>query len=376
MDLSLTEHQTMLKNAATSFMERECPTSVLLELDRSETATPPELWGKVADIGWLGMLVPPQYGGDGSSLLDAAVIFQELGKGPLPGPYFASAVLGALTILEAGTEEQKQAVLPAVARGMQVLTLAITEPERRWGPSAVQMTAASRNGSIALNGVKAFVHDAVAATHIICAVRTQPGADPTEGISLVLVDKQLPGVSVRPLPGFLGWVAEVKLENVLVPITAVLGQAGAGWSAVERAVQKAIPVLCAYQVGGCEAVFDMSVEYSRTRIQFSQPIGRFQRVQDHIINLTNHMDAARWTAYEALWKLDGGRPAASSVHLAKAVASEGYYQACNAAHEVHAGIGVSREYGLTLHTRMSRTLYQFLGDPLYHKRRLADALEL
>jgi len=137
---------------------------------------------------------------------------------------------------------------------------------------------------------------------------------------------------------------------------------------------KAMPILCAYQVGGCEAVFDLSVDYSRERVQFGQPIGRFQRVQDHIINITNHMDAARWTTYEALWKLDSGQDAARSVHLAKAAASEGYYQACNAAHEVHAGIGVSREYGLTLHTRMSRTLYQYLGDPAYHKRRLADVL--
>ena len=135
-----------------------------------------------------------------------------------------------------------------------------------------------------------------------------------------------------------------------------------------------MPVLCAYQVGGCSAVFDMSVAYSNDRVQFGQPIGRFQRVQDHIINITNAMDAARWTTYEALWKLDSGQTAARSVHLAKAVSSEGYYHACNSAHEVHAGVGVSREYGLTLHTRMSRTLYQYLGDPAFHKRKLGDAL--
>jgi alkylation response protein AidB-like acyl-CoA dehydrogenase len=120
----------------------------------------------------------------------------------------------------------------------------------------------------------------------------------------------------------------------------------------------------------------MSVEYSRTRRQFGTPIGRFQRVQDHIINLVNQLDAARWTTYEALWKLDSGRPAAASVHMAKAVASEAYLKACDSGHEVHAGIGVVREYGLTLHTKMSRTLYHFLGDPTYHKRKLGDALEL
>jgi alkylation response protein AidB-like acyl-CoA dehydrogenase len=136
----------------------------------------------------------------------------------------------------------------------------------------------------------------------------------------------------------------------------------------------AIPILCAYQVGSCQAVVDMSVAYSRTRHQFSQPIGRFQRVQDHIIGALNHLDAARWTTCEALWKLDSGRDARSSVHLAKAVTSEAYLKVCAGGHEVHAGVGVMREYGLILHTQRSRTLYHFLGDARYHRRRLADAL--
>jgi alkylation response protein AidB-like acyl-CoA dehydrogenase len=120
----------------------------------------------------------------------------------------------------------------------------------------------------------------------------------------------------------------------------------------------------------------MSVEYSRTRRQFGTPIGRFQRVQDHIIGIVNHLDAARWTTFEALWKLDSGRLADTSVHMAKAVSSEAYMQACNGAHEVHAGLGVMREYGLTLHTRMSRTLYHMLGDPLHHRRLMVDTLDI
>jgi alkylation response protein AidB-like acyl-CoA dehydrogenase len=111
-------------------------------------------------------------------------------------------------------------------------------------------------------------------------------------------------------------------------------------------------------------------------MQFGTPIGRFQRVQDHVINLVNQLDAARWTTYEALWKLDTDKPAADSIHLAKAVGSEAYYQACNHAHEVHAGVGSMTEYGLTLHTTASRTLYHYLGDPLYHRRLLAEALDL
>jgi alkylation response protein AidB-like acyl-CoA dehydrogenase len=189
------------------------------------------------------------------------------------------------------------------------------------------------------------------------------------------MDKRTAGVSARLLPGLLGWQAEVSFHEVVIGAEALLGgRENEGWTTLVRAMERALPVLCAYQVGSCEAVFEMSVDYSRTRVQFGVPIGRFQRVQDHVIRLVNHLDAARWTTWEALWKLDSGRPATSSVHLAKAVTAEAHLEACNAAHEVHAGIGSSLEYGLVPHTQVSRTLFNYLGDPKWHKRQMAAAL--
>ena len=138
---------------------------------------------------------------------------------------------------------------------------------------------------------------------------------------------------------------------------------------------RSTPVLCAYAVGGAQAVYEMSVEYSRERKQFGQPIGRFQHVQNHIIQLVNHVDGARWTTFEALWKLDGGREDADiAVHLAKLATAEGYVQATNYAHEVHAGVGVMLEYGLTLYTRTARSLYHALGSPRWHRKQLGDLL--
>jgi alkylation response protein AidB-like acyl-CoA dehydrogenase len=240
----------------------------------------------------------------------------------------------------------------------------------------VHLQASREGGRYVLNGVKVFVHDARAATHFVCVVRTSPaGNGAGRGISLLLIEATSPGVSVRTLPGWMGQVDEIRFDHVQVSADALLGDVeGRGWEALEAAAMQAIPVLCAYQVGSCQAVFEMAVAYSRTRIQFGQPIGRFQRVQDHIIGMVNHLDAARWTTYEALWKLDSGRSAASGVHLAKAVTSEAHLKVCDGAHEVHAGVGVIREYGLTLHTQRSRTLYHLLGDARYHRRRLADAM--
>ena len=134
--------------------------------------------------------------------------------------------------------------------------------------------------------------------------------------------------------------------------------------------------MAARAVGMAQAALDEAVRYAQQRVVFDQPIGRFQRVQDHIIHIVNYLDAARWTTYEALWKLDEGRDVGASIHLAKAVASESYLRACDYAHEVHAGMGVMREYGLTLHTKMSRSLYHLLGNPKHHRRGIAAALEL
>ena len=374
MDLSLNQAQEMLKAAAQDFIQREYPKEKLLELENTGTGCTPDLWERAAALGWLGMPIPTEYGGEGLSLTDTAVLFQELGRGPVLGPHFSSGVLGSLLLMEGGSETQKREWLPQVCQGSMVLAAAIGEPDRSWGSGTVQMTPVQRNGDYVLNGTKLFVQDAGMATHLVCGVRTGQSGD---AVGLLLVDANLPGVVVRTLPGFIGQTSEIIFDNVAVPSSNLLGEVTeGGWQTLEAALQKALPVLCAYQVGGCEAVFEMSVAYSRTRVQFGTPVGRFQRVQDHIINLVNYLDAARWTTYEALWKLDTNRPARDAVHLAKAVTAEGHYQACNYAHEVHAGVGSMLEYGLAMHTKMSRTLYSYLGDPRYHRRQLADAIGL
>ncbi len=367
MDLSLTEDQEQIKRVAQEFVQREYSKQALVEMDDMDAGLTLDGWEKAAEMGWPGMLVPHEYGGSGNSLTEVGVVFEELGRGPVPGPYFTSGVLAALTFIEAGTEDQKRSMLPGIGSGRRICSLALTEPDYGWDPESVLMKLERRNGSYSINGTKLFVQDAFGATDLVCAARDG------EDVRFVMVDARATGVGVRPLEGFIAGTAEVTFDSVEIEESNVLA---GGWSAFQRAMLKAIPILCAYQVGGCEAVFDMSVEYSRTRQQFGRPIGRFQRVQDHIIRLANHLDAARWTTYEALWKLDNGKDAETSVHMAKAVASEGYLKSCDAAHEVHAGIGIDREYGLTFHTRMSRTLYSFLGDPTYHRRKLGDTLGL
>ncbi|MGZ5140656.1 MAG: acyl-CoA dehydrogenase family protein, partial [Burkholderiales bacterium] len=294
------------------------------------------------------------------------------GTGPVPAPLFSSAVLCARILLEAASERAKKAWLPRIASGERVFALALTEAQYGWSADSIRLKARKEREDFLLSGTKVFVYDAQYASDLLVAARIEGGTD----ISLLRVEVKAPGVAIRTLDGFLTGMCEVTFDNVRVSGGDLIGAAGAVAKPLERAMLAVTPVLCAYKVGGCRMVFDMSVNYARERTQFGQVIGRFQRVQDHIIHIVNYLDAARWTTYEALWKVDSGADAAASTHVAKSVASESYMRACDFAHEVHAGIGVVREYGLTLHTKMSRSLYHCLGAPKVHRKRLESVLDL
>ena len=367
MDLSLSESQQMLKDGAEDFLARSAPRDVLVALDDTETGYSDAMWKAAAEIGWLGIVTPEAYGGTGGTLTDAAVVFEALGGGPVPGPFFSSGVLAPILLTGLGSDAQQERLLPKLATGETMAAFAMTEPDWGWGTDAVQMRAEpTSGGGYRLTGAKLFVFDALTADHLIVVARAD------SGVVTLLVDARAAGVTIRRMTGFLTGECVVEFAGVEVAADAVLPGDEA---ALAAALLRATPVLCAQMVGGAQQVYEMSVEYSRSRKQFGQPIGRFQHVQNHIVQLVNYLDGARWTTYEALWKLDAGREGtAVAAHLAKICASEGYLHATNYAHEVHAGIGVMREYGLTLYTRASRSLYHSLGDPQWHRRSLGSRM--
>ncbi len=369
MDLRLTETQSMFKKVAADFVRAEAPSHVLTQWFLKRETAQIDLYRKAASLGWVGMLIPERYGGAETSFTDCAVVFEELGRGPLPGPFFSSGVLGALLVLEGGSATQKESMLPAICSGKSIPIPALTDQGAHWGPESVEARLSKKGSGFVLDGTKRFVFDAEAATSFICAARADDG-----GITFVTVERQTAGISVTPHIGYLASVAEVRFDRVQLSPSNILGEAGAGWASLERALEKAIPLLCAYQVGACQEIFDFTAEYTRTRVAFGQPIGRFQRVQDHCVYLSIHLDAARYVTYETLWKLDSGLPASASVHEAKAVASEAYYQVCNFAHMVWAGPGTDYQHPMMAHSVMAHTLYQYLGTPLHHKRKMMDAL--
>jgi alkylation response protein AidB-like acyl-CoA dehydrogenase len=378
MDLSLTETQVMLRRMATEFLEQELPKERVREIDESETGFSPPLWRQMAELRWPGMVIPEEYGGTANSLTDLGVVYEALGYAACTSPLLSSGVLSAHILLEIGDDAQKQELLPAIARGGHILAFAFTEPDYGWGPESVQLTATRREDCFLLSGAKLFVPDAHIADQLLVAARTAQGADPQQGLSIFLVPGNAPGLSVRLQSGWIGdKVCEVTLRDVEVPASAVIGPVGEVWPAIERVLDRATALLCAYMVGGSQKALDMAVEYSKNRIAFGVPIGTFQRVQDRIIDALNDTEAARWTAYEALWKLDEIRADAPlAVSTAKAVVSDGFPRVCDNSHHVHGGIGTDLAFGLTHYTKRARTFQHYLGDAIHHKRRLARLLEL
>jgi alkylation response protein AidB-like acyl-CoA dehydrogenase len=274
-------------------------------------------------------------------------------------------VLAAQLIFEGSSDAQKKSLLPKICDGSAIVIPAISDDPIQFGSRSVQTRLTPTTSGFSLNGAKRFVFDGDAATSFICAARTERG-----DVALVIVDRNAPGVTVKPIFGFMIGAAKVTFENVAVSANSLIGD----WDTVDRALVKALPVLCAYQVGACQEIFEMTNEYTRTRVVFGQPIGRFQRVQDHCVDISIHLDGARWTTYETLWKIDSGIDARASAHQAKSIASEAYYQSCHFSHMVFAGPGTDYKHPLMAHSVLANSLYQHLGNPLFHKRAMVDVL--
>ena len=234
MDLALTESQELLRTTARSFMEREAPVDVIVGLQKLDSSLAPDLWQKAARLRWLGILIPAEYGGSGERLSDAAVLY-EMGRGPCRVRSSARRAR-RLTVLEGASEEQRRRILPGVATGERACwRWPSPKPNASWGPGGITLTPQGRNGSYVLNGTKLFVADATSATDLVVAVRT--GEGPAD-VSLLHVDAKTRGVTTRRLPGFVSWQCEVSFDNVVVPASALLGDAQRGWAALSRALER------------------------------------------------------------------------------------------------------------------------------------------
>ena len=388
MDMGLSEIQQMLKNSAREFLAQECPLTLVRELEDDAQGFSEDLWRQVANLGWTGIPFPEQYGGTGGSFLDLAVLVEEMGRALLPAPFFATVVLGGLTVLDAGSDAQKQEILTGVCAGTVRLTLALTEPSattEAWGVETVFRSGFGHT----IEGTKLFVPDAHAADIIIVAARPETDAsdNPEDDVTLFLVPASDRGRTMVDCPNpeavqieqisTIGneRLCEVRLDNVSVPDNAVLGGIGQGWPVIERALAKATAAHCVQMVGGADAVVDMTVEYVKQRTQFGRPVGSFQAVQHHCANMATDVEGARHVAYQAAWAISEGQPARREVAVAKAWCSGAYQRVCSLGHQCHGAIGFTMEHNLQLYTRRAKVQELSYGNVHDHKEIALQEIE-
>jgi alkylation response protein AidB-like acyl-CoA dehydrogenase len=377
MDLGLSEPQEMLRKMARDFLSTECPKQLVREMEKDERGYSPELWRKMAELGWQGLPFPEKYGGGGGTFLDLAVLLEEMGRACLPGPFFSTVVLGGLTILDVGSEERKQEFLPQIARGERIMTLALTEPSARYDATGIAVEAAANRGQYVINGTKLFVPDAHIADWMICVVRTKKVKKPEAGITLFLVKSGSQGMACHLLSSLArDKQCEVIFDNFRVSKENILGEVDQGWTEVSRLLQRAAVAKSIEMVGGAQQVLEMSVSYAKERVQFDRPIGSFQAIQHHCANMALDVDTARLLAYQAAWKLSEGLPCALEAAMAKAWVSEACRRVASLGHQVHGAIGFTLDHDMQLYSRRAKAAEVIFGDADFYREKLARELEL
>jgi alkylation response protein AidB-like acyl-CoA dehydrogenase len=379
MDFGFSEQQEILRASARQFLERECPPEVVRRLCEDPQGDIPELWQKLAQLGWLGLVLPESYGGSGLSFVDLTIVLEEMGRVLFPLPFFASVALGGLTLLEAGSEEQKQQMLPRLSQGELKLSLALLEAGGRYDPRGIGLRASIRGNRAMLNGTKLFVVDAHMADYVLCVARTRGGRDREAGISLFLIDMKSPGVACTPLLGIdqTRRLCEVSFTRVSVPLDQMLGGRDTAWPVLQRALDKATVALCAEMVGGAEKAMDMCVDYAKTRVQFGRQIGSFQAVKHKIADMKVVVENAKSAVYYAAWAVDTDAPEAPrAASIAKAYSSDTYTRVTADGIQVHGGVGFTWDHNLHLYFKRAKSSEILLGDAAWHRERTAALISL
>ena len=371
MDFSLSEEQEMLRKSARDFFNNELPKSLVKEMAEDAKGYPPELWKKMADLGWMGLVLPEQYDGSEGSFLDLAILLEEMGRACLPGPFFSTVMLGAMTLLEAGGEEQKKQLLPKIANGQLIITLAIAEPEAINSPNLLKAEAKAEGDGYIINGTKLFVLDAHVADYIICAAKTGGG------ITLFLVDTKSPGLSITPLSTIGGdKQCEVTFQGVKVGKGDILGEVDQGWKHIEKVLAKAAVARCAEMLGGAQQVLEMTIDYAKERVQFGKPIGSFQAVQHHCSNMAINVEGCRVVTYQAAWMLSQGLPCTKEIAIAKAWVNEAFRKVTALGHQVHGAIAWQQDHDMHLYIKLSNLGQFTFGDTRYQEEIVASELGL
>jgi alkylation response protein AidB-like acyl-CoA dehydrogenase len=377
LNFAFTEEQEELRSTARGFLGDRSASEDVRRAMESELGYDPSLWKQMgAELGWTAVTIPEAYGGLGLGYIELVALLEVMGESLVCAPFFSSICLGANAILVAGSDEQKQDLLPGIAEGQTRATLACGEAGGRWNGSGIGATARRDGGDFVLRGVVRFVLDGHCADLLVVAARAE-GSSGEEGISLFALPADAAGLERRALPtmDLTRRLAEVELRDVRAPASALLGEEGAGWGPLARTLDLAAVALAAEQVGGAQRCLDMSVDYAKERVQFGRPIGSFQAIKHKCADMMVRVESARSGAYYAgcvATERSDELPVVAS--LAKATCSDAFFHCAAQAMQIHGGVGFTWEYDVHLYFKRARAMESFLGEPAWHRERVARAI--
>lgn len=379
MDFSFTEEQEALRESARAFLKDNSSSEQVRETMQSEVGYEAATWQRIAaEMGWAAVTIPEEYGGLGLSQIELVALMEEMGSALLCSPFFATICQAANALIIEGSEQQKQEWLPRLAAGEKTAALAYSEANGRSGADGVEAIAKKTADGFTLDGEKSYVIDGHTADLLIIAARTQ-GSTGSDGVSLFVVPADTAGVTRTYLATMdqTRKQAQITLERVAVAASALIGNEGRGWDTLQRTLDLAAVALAAEQVGGAQRCLDMTVEYTKERIQFGRLIGSFQAIKHKCADMLLKVESARSAAYYAGWAAATGDPELPVLaSLAKAYCSEAYFHCAADSLQIHGGVGFTWEYDVHLHFKRAKAGEQLLGAPSYHRELVAQKIGL
>ena len=374
MNFELNEEQRLLKDSAERFVREHCTLERRRALVAGEPGYSERSWRQMAELGWLGVNVPEEYGGSGGGPVETMVLMEAFGAGLVLEPYFPSVVLGAGLVEMAGTAAQKDAILPAAVAGDLKLAFAWVEPQAGYDLFDVETTAERRGGGYVINGAKGVALGAASADRLVVSARTAGGSRDPCGIGLFLVDRGASGLKIRGYRTVDGLrAAEISLEDVAAGEDAVLGDPESALPVMETVAERAIAALCAEAVGAMDVVVRTTADYLKTRKQFGRPIGAFQVLQHQLTDMLMASEEARSMMYVATLRLGERDPVqrAKAVSGAKHLAGKHGRLIGQRAIQLHGGMGMTEEMAVGHYFKRLTMIDVMLGDEAYHLKRYA-----
>ena len=366
MHFALSDAQEKLRSDVRELLEEASSRPEVRRLMATTRGYEPSVWRRMAELGLQGLALPARHGGAGLTAVEQMVVFEDMGARLFCGPYLATVALAANALLASGDEEAADEILPGIASGEVIATLALTGDRGRWDGSDVAVIASRSGAGHLLEGQATFVLDGHVADVILVVARTDAG------LSLFAVDGGAPGLVRAPLPTMDQTRKQARIELSGTP-GRLVGADGRGWEAAAAALDRAAVALAAEQVGGAQRCLDMSVDRAKRRVQFGRPIGSFQAVKHKCAEMLLDVESARSAAYYASWAV---AHSPGEVHLmaplAKAYCSEAYFRAAAQTIQIHGGLGFTWDHDAHLYFKRAKSSELLLGGPDHHRERLAQ----